>query len=87
MSKPITFGEVSRHLREIGVTVRPTGVHGMHGAEYVVKLRGERTDSASAYFTDDLSDALATGIRIAQDAGTWQAFYGLPGHIFRGGAA
>jgi hypothetical protein len=61
MNAPLSFGLVKRELAARGVTVQRTG----HDDEVVVRLRG--SPRGWGYFTDDLADALGTGVAMGAE--------------------
>ncbi len=57
---PLTFQAAAADLRQLGLVIES------HPGEYRVNYR--HGDEATAYYTDDLTDALATGFVMAQQA-------------------
>lgn len=54
MNRP-TFASVAAAVRALGLTIRRTG----YGSEVRIAYR-QRPNEVTAYYTDDLSDALGT---------------------------
>jgi hypothetical protein len=59
---PYTIAEAKAELRALGLTMR------VEEGEFIVNKRGGR--EATAHYTDDLTDAVATGIAMAAK-GAW----------------
>lgn len=64
----LTQKGVAAELRGLGLTMRATGC----GREVRVNFKGG--DEATAYYTDDLSDALGTGQHMARSRAQVQNF-------------